>query len=173
MSGRLPRYRVWGAGAALRLRRWCWYALRPWKPGCPPALTYLFKRNVFRGSRHPAPRPELGRAARPLSIQSRGTACCLPSRRRRCVGRLGDGSRHGMACMPPFAIRRPRPAGWTLLVGSDVMEGSPDASKIETAVCIGCGLALACPGGVHYVSGGAESSAAPDAGGGESSSLPG
>ncbi len=90
--------------------------------GSPAAacLTYLFKRNVFR-ERHPAP-PELGCGSSP-AIQWRGTACCLLSRRRRCVGRPGrQQTRHGLYAA--FCDMPPPPPGWTLLVGSDVMEGS-------------------------------------------------
>lgn len=116
----VPRYRVWGAGAALRLRGGAGTLCGRGSPAAA-CLTYLFKRNVFR-ERHPAP-AGAGGAARPLRYRGGALPAGLPSRRRRCVGRFGDGSRHGMACMPPFAIRRPRPRA-DVAGGSDVMEGS-------------------------------------------------
>lgn len=72
----------------------------------PPALrTYL--KETFSGAAS-CPRRSWGCGSSP-AIQWRGTACCLPSRRRRCVGRLRgqQQTRHGLYAA--FCDTPPRP----------------------------------------------------------------
>ena len=119
--------------------------------GSPAAacLTYLFKRNVFR-ERHPAP-AGAGGAARPL----RYSGGALPAACRPGAGAALDGSGTAADTAWPVCrlLRYAAPAPGLDAAGGVGCDGGIMMLQILKLLFDRLWAALACPGGVHYVSG--------------------
>lgn len=115
----------------------------------PACLTYLFKRNVFR-ERHPAP-PELGVRLVPCdTVAGHCLLPAVPAQALRWTARGRQQTRHGLYAA--FCDMPPPPPGLDA-AGGVGCDGGIMMLQILKLLFDRLWAALACPGGVHYVSG--------------------